>query len=129
MFCSCTFTEIDLSVYAKLVGDQSDKQWVYQNQYLLNLIYINPDLYQNITKAKCFVFAVKIYILCGTLYPKRTFISHLGDWYNLFKNIACLVSFCQAHIWCKHAGLHKSLMNWKYLHLSIIITRFFSLLR
>lgn len=66
LFCSCTFTEIDPSVYAKLVGDQSDKQWVYQNQYLLNLIYINPDLYQNITKAKCSVFAVKIYILCGT---------------------------------------------------------------
>lgn len=52
LFCSCTFTEIDPSLYAKLVRDQSDKQWVYPNQYLLHLIYINPDLYQNITKAK-----------------------------------------------------------------------------
>lgn len=45
LFCSCTFTEIDLPFYAKLVGDQSDKQLVYPNQYLLRLIYINPDLY------------------------------------------------------------------------------------
>lgn len=45
LFCSCTFTEIDPSLYAKLVGDQSDNQLVYPNQYLLRLIYINPDLY------------------------------------------------------------------------------------
>lgn len=66
LFCSCTFTEIDPPFYAKLVGDQSDKQLVYPNQYLLHLKSINQDLYQNITKAKCFVFAIKMYILCGT---------------------------------------------------------------
>lgn len=52
LFCSCTFTKIDPPFYAKLVGDQSDKQLVYPNQYMLHLKSINQDLYQNITKAK-----------------------------------------------------------------------------